>query len=82
MIQRRGGLRFSLKPSARLRCGEFIEQKLDRDRAIETRVERTVDNAHAAGTDLRLHLVRAEPLTDERLFAVVVLHWSYPESGR
>jgi hypothetical protein len=74
VIQRGGSLRFSLKPPPRLRRGEFVEQKLDGHRPIETRVERTVDHAHTAGADLHLYVVHAEPLTDECLFVVAVLH--------
>ena len=54
-------LRLALKPREPLRIGgERLGQDLDRDVAIQLRVARAIDLAHAAGAERRQDLVRAE----------------------
>jgi len=53
MIQRRGGLRFAPETAQGLRVfGYFVRQKLERNKAIQSRVLGLVHNAHAAATEL------------------------------
>ena len=61
MVERRDGARFALEALAELGIGgECVGQDLDRDDAIEPRVARLVDLAHAAGADEREDFVGAE----------------------
>ena len=61
MIELRDRARFAVEPLAELRVGgEALGQDLDRDGAIEARVARLVDLAHAARADRRRDFVRAE----------------------
>ena len=61
MVQRGEHPGFALKPREPLRVGgEGLGQDLDRDVAIELRVARAIDLAHAAGAERRQDLVRAE----------------------
>ena len=60
-VELRDRARFAIEALAELRIGrERVRQDLDRDRAIEPRVARPVDLAHAAGAEGRDDLVRAE----------------------
>ena len=61
---REGGNRLRLGREARERLGvarQLLGQHLDRDLALEPRVPRAVDLAHAAGAERGNDLVRAEP---------------------
>jgi hypothetical protein len=61
VVQRGQGLGLALKPRDSLRVGdERLGQDLDRDGAIQLRVERAVDFTHSAGAERRQDLVRAE----------------------
>ena len=61
MRERGDGLRFALEARAAIRiAGNAGRQDLDRDVAIEPRVARAVDLAHAAGADRGDHLIRPE----------------------
>ena len=61
MRQRGDGLRLALEPRAAIGiAGEDGGQDLDGDVALEPRVARPVDLAHAARADRRDDLVRAE----------------------
>ena len=61
MVQRGEGLGFALKPREPLGVGgERLGQDLDRDVAIQLRVARAIDLAHAAGAERGQDLVRAE----------------------
>ena len=54
-------LRFALEPREPIGVGgERLGQDLDRDVAIQLRVARAIDLAHAAGAEGRQDLVRAE----------------------
>lgn len=44
-------------------CGRFLGQQLDRDLALEARVESAIDDAHSSGTERRQDLVRSQPST-------------------
>ena len=53
MSQRRAGLSFCQKPHDLFLCRELrIQNQLQRDRAIELRLSRPIDNAHAAAAEL------------------------------
>ena len=61
MVQRGERLRFALEARQPLGIGgEAVRQDLDRDVAIELRVARAIDLAHAAGANDRDDLVGAE----------------------
>ena len=61
MVQRRERLRFALEPREAIGiAGERVRQDLDRDVAIQLRVARAVDLAHAAFADRRDDFVDAE----------------------
>ena len=67
MIQCRRGARFALKAEKRRRVlREFSGKKLQRDMAAEFRVLCFVDNAHAAGAELRRDTVMRYGLADHR----------------
>ena len=61
MIQRREGLRFAREPREPFGVArEDIGQHLDRDVAIQLRIARAIDLAHAAGAQGGEDLIRAE----------------------
>ena len=60
MIERRGELRFALEAPPRRRVGDVGGQKLDRDRAIQLRIDRAVDGAHAAFAEQLLESIDAD----------------------
>ena len=61
MIQRRERLRFALETRQAIGIvGERVRQNLDRDLASQLRVARAIHLAHAAGTEYRDDLIRAE----------------------
>ena len=61
MIQRRDRTRFTVEAVAQLRIGrELRRQNFDRDRAIEARVARPIDFAHAARANERDDFVDAK----------------------
>ena len=60
MVQRRCELRFALEAAARRRVGDVSGQKLDRDRAIQLRVGRAIDGAHAAFAEQLLEPIHAD----------------------
>ena len=62
MVQRGCRLRFALKTAASSSVGQVVGQELDGDRPIQLRVERAVDDAHAAGADWRHELVVPDAL--------------------
>src|SRR5216110_1747018 len=55
MLQARNGARFAVESFGKVR-----RQDLDRDGAIEPRIARAIDLAHAAGSERRDDLVRPE----------------------
>ncbi len=61
MIELRDGAGFAVEPLAKLRvAGEDVRQDFDRDGAIEARIARLVDFAHAAGAKGGEHFVRTK----------------------
>ena len=61
MIERRDRARFALEAVAELRIGrELRRQNFDRDRAIEARVARPIDFAHAARANERDDFIDAK----------------------
>ena len=64
VVQRGCGLRFALKTAASSSVGQVVGQKLDGDRPIQLRVERAVDDAHAARAEGGLNLIRADSMAD------------------
>ena len=61
MIELRDRAGLAVEALAELRIGgERVRENLDRDRAIEARVARLVDLAHAAGAEGGEDFVRAE----------------------
>ena len=59
MIERAGGARLVLESAQSVRDPrELVGQHLDRDVAIEPRVARAIDDAHAAGADAADDFVR------------------------
>ena len=61
MIQRRDGTRFTVEAVAQLRIGrELRRQNFDRDGAIEARVARPIDFAHAARANERDNFIDAK----------------------
>ena len=66
MIERRCRLGFALEAAARRRVGNSIRQEFDRDGTMQPGIERPIDDAHAAGTDGRLHLIDADHAAGHR----------------
>ena len=66
MVQRRCGLRFPLKTAAGRGIGQLIGKDLHGDGPVQLRVERFVNDAHAAFTDLRLDHIGADLPADSR----------------
>ena len=66
VIQRGERLRFALKRASRSGSATNAREDLDRDVAIELRVARPIDLAHAAGPEGGEDLVRAEAGTGVR----------------
>jgi hypothetical protein len=61
VVQRRGRARLLLEAADAVRIlGERVGEELDRDRAAQTRIDRTVHLAHAAGADDAGDLVRTD----------------------
>ncbi len=60
MVQRRRRLGFLLEAPPRLRVGERRRQELDRDRTMQLRVGRAIDDAHAAAADHLVNLIAAD----------------------
>ena len=61
MVQRGDGLRLALEPLLHLGIvGEVGREDLDRDRAVQPRVGRLVDLAHAAGAERDPDFIRPE----------------------
>ena len=60
MVQRRGGLRFAQQALVHSSAFKRALEHLDRQRALENRVERAIDGGHAARTDECLDAVSAE----------------------
>ena len=75
MIERGEDLRFALEPRETIGIArECVRQDLQRDVAIELRVARAIDLAHAAGTERRDDFVEAESRADgERHVAILIL---------
>jgi hypothetical protein len=74
VIQCRDGAPFPIEALAKLRiAGKLRGKNLDRDRAVEPRVARLVDLAHAARAKGGLDLVRAEAETRLEWHAVEAL---------
>jgi hypothetical protein len=61
VIQGGSHLRFALEAAARRRVGKFVGENLDGDRTIEMGIDRPIHDAHAAGADRGLQLVRPDP---------------------
>ncbi len=57
--ERGGGLCFALESPAHDRVREIIREELDRDGAVQTVVDRTIHDAHAAPAEHGLDAVRA-----------------------
>jgi len=67
VIQRGDRARLAVEALAELRVSsQRLGQHLDRDRAIEPRVARSVDLVHTASTQGRLDFVRAEARTGSK----------------
>ena len=65
MIQRRGGLRFSLKAGQCLRVfGHVVGQKLQRDESVQSYVFGLVHHTHAAAAELFDNAVMRDGLAD------------------
>ena len=68
MVQRRRRLRFLDEPPPPLRIGRhFSRQNLDGDKAIQPRVLRLIDIAHAAGTQFLQQLILKDSCADHVL---------------
>jgi hypothetical protein len=67
MIQRGDGAGFAFKAFASLWVGSHVSgQDFDRHCAIQPRVARPIDFAHAARSDRSNYLVRSEPSSDSQ----------------
>jgi len=60
MIERRCELRLALEALARRPVGDIGRQKLDRDSAIQLRINRAVNRAHAAFAEQLLESIHAD----------------------
>ena len=83
MIQRRERLRFALEAGEPLGvAGERVGQDLDRDVAIQLRVARAIDLAHAAGPKGGEDLVRAEANAGQEGQRLVWIIWAGRQLGQ
>ncbi len=76
MVQTTDRARLALEPPEVLAL--CVRQDLDRDLATKPRVIGPVDDAHAAGADRVLDLVRAEPGAVRELHSVAPVYVSAP----
>jgi len=75
--QLRDRARLAVEPPAELRIGgKGLGQDLDRDRAVEARVARTIHLTHSAGANRGDDLVRSEPCSgDQSHFCLLTLNF-------
>ena len=71
VVQRGGHLRFALEAAAAGDVTQFVRQELDGDGRIQLGIEGTIDLAHAAGADARLHFIGVNPLASQYAWADV-----------